>query len=69
MEKDKLKTDNAIKATLEGDFWAGGQGYTAGVSSLLYENGAKGGYKAKNQTDLKFGYGNKNRNIAKRPRK
>jgi hypothetical protein len=48
MEKSKNKQANAIKATLEGDYWSGGQGYGAGVSSLLYENGAKGGNKARN---------------------
>ena len=66
MEKSKNKQANAIKATLEGDYWSGGQGYGAGVSSLLYENGAKGGNKARNQAELKFGYGQKNRNIAQR---
>ena len=66
IEKEKEKERNAIKNTLEGNYWAGGQGYGAGVSSLLYDNGAKGGNKSKNNIDLKVGYGKKNPNIAKR---
>ena len=66
LEKEKLKQERAIKNTLEGNYWAGGQGYTAGVSSLLYENGAKGGNKNRNVNDFKIGYGRKNPNIAKR---
>jgi len=46
-KKEQRKQANAIKNTLEGNYWAGGQGYSAGVSSLLYENGAKGGSKAR----------------------
>jgi len=26
-----------------GNYWAGGEGYGASVTNLLYENGAKGG--------------------------
>lgn len=69
MQRDKTKQANAIKATLDGDYWAGGQGYTAGVSSLLYENGAKGGTKARKQQELKFGYGKANKNQVNRKRK
>ena len=47
MKKEQRRQEFAIKATLEGDYWAGGQGYTQGVSSLLYENGAKGGNKSR----------------------
>jgi len=37
------------------------------VSSLLYENGAKGGAgRNSNQTEYKHGYGRKNPNIAKK---
>jgi RNA-binding protein NOB1 len=46
-KKEQRKQANAIKNTLEGNYWVGGQGYSAGVSSLLYENGAKGGSKAR----------------------
>jgi hypothetical protein len=48
IEKEKEKEKNVIKNTLEGNYWVGGQGYGAGVSSLLYENGARGGTKSKN---------------------
>lgn len=66
IEREKEKEKNAIKNTLEGNYWAGGQGYGAGVSSLLYDNGAKGGNKSKNNIDLKVGHGKKNPNIARR---
>ena len=66
LEKAKLKEENAIKNTLEGNYWAGGQGYSTGVSSLLYENGAKGGNRGKNNEDFKIGHGRKNPNISKR---
>ena len=66
LEKEKKREENAIKNTLEGTYWAGGQGYGAGVSSLLYENGAKGGNKGHNNHDLRVGYGKKNPNIARR---
>jgi RNA-binding protein NOB1 len=66
IEKEKRKEESAIKNTLEGNYWAGGQGYAAGVSSLLYENGAKGGTKGKNNNDFKIGYGKKNPNISRR---
>jgi hypothetical protein len=64
--RDKLKEEQVIKNTLEGNYWAGGQGYSSGVSSLLYENGAKGGLQNKNQTRMTVGYGKKNPNIGKR---
>lgn len=66
LEKAKLKEENAIKNTLEGNYWAGGQGYSTGVSSLLYENGAKGGNRGKNNDEFKIGHGRKNPNISKR---
>lgn len=65
-EKEKRREEYAIKNTLEGNYWAGGQGYGSGVSSLLYENGAKGGNKGKNAVEFKIGYGKKNPNIARR---
>ena len=37
-----------MQNTMTGNYWAGGQGYGAGVSSLLYEDGAKGGAKRHN---------------------
>ena len=48
------------------NYWAGGQGYTAGVSSLLYEDGAKGGSKRNDMSEFKHGYGKKNPNIARK---
>lgn len=66
LEKEKKREEMAIKNTLEGNYWAGGQGYGAGVSSLLYDNGAKGGNKGKNNQEFKIGYGKKNPNIARR---
>lgn len=67
MEKEKRKEAEAIKNTLEGNYWAGGQGYTAGVSNLLYDNGAKGGYSGhRKQPNMTIGHGKKNPNIARR---
>ena len=66
MEREKLKQEQAIKNTLEGNYWAGGQGYGAGVSSLLYENGAKGGIHGQKQINMKVGYGRKNPNIVRK---
>jgi len=60
----------AINDTLDGNFWAGGQGYgNAGkaVSNLLYENGGKGGKttsKHGHVDKIVVGYGKKNPNIA-----
>lgn len=48
LARQKRKEEYAIKNTLEGNYWAGGQGYSSGVSALLYENGAKGGFKLGN---------------------
>ena len=53
---------------MTGNYWAGGQGYGAGVSSLLYEDGAKGGAKRQNHDNFNYGHGRKNPNIAKRKR-
>lgn len=44
----KKKEEQALKNTMAGNYWAGGQGYSQGVSSLLYEDGAKGGAKRHN---------------------
>lgn len=54
---------------MAGNYWQGGQGYGAGVSSLLYENGAKGGAKRHNNQNFEYGHGRKNPNIAKRKKK
>ena len=65
----KRKEQATLENTLAGNYWAGGQGYVAGVSSLLYENGAKGGAKRANNSTFEYGHGRKNPNIAKRKRK
>ena len=62
----KNKEEKALKNTLQGNYWAGGQGYGAGVSSLLYEDGAKGGQKRNNLSEFKHGYGRKNPNISRK---
>ena len=69
LEKAKQKEDAAMKNTLAGNYWAGGQGYGAGVSSLLYEDGAKGGANRHNNQTFQYGHGRKNPNIAKAKRK
>jgi hypothetical protein len=43
IEKEKRMMERQINDTIEGNYWAGGAGYGASVSNLLYENGAKGG--------------------------
>ena len=43
IEKEKRVMQSTINDTLQGNYWAGGEGYGATVSNLLYENGAKGG--------------------------
>ena len=43
VEKEKKQMLKQINDTIEGNYWAGGAGYGAQVSNLLYENGAKGG--------------------------
>ena len=60
-----------MKNTLQGNYWQGGQGYAAAVSSLLYEDGAKGGASKKyhDVVSFEYGYGRKNPNKAKRKRK
>lgn len=65
----KKKEEQALKNTLAGNYWAGGQGYGQGVSSLLYEDGAKGGAKRGNAHNFEYGHGRRNPNIAKRKRK
>lgn len=71
LDKMDYKQDTVIKNTLQGNYWAGGSGYMADVSTLLYDNGAKGGLGGKNkkaelEAALKVGVGRKNPNIAKR---
>ena len=65
----KKKEETALKNTMVGNYWTGGQGYGQGVSSLLYEDGAKGGAKRHNTNNFDYGHGKKNPNIAKRKRK
>jgi len=65
-QQAKRKEEATIQNTLQGNYWTGGQGYTTGVSSLLYEDGAKGGANRKHNVDYKHGYGRKNPNIAKK---
>ena len=52
---------------MQGNYWAGGEGYGASVSNLLYENGAKGGRthsKMSGMVDnIVIGRGRKNPNI------
>jgi RNA-binding protein NOB1 len=43
LAKLEKKEDAQVKNTLQGNYWAGGAGYMANVSSLLYEDGARGG--------------------------
>jgi len=69
LERAKQKEEAALQNTVSGNYWAGGQGYGAGVSSLLYENGAKGGAKRHNNETFEYGHGRKNPNIAKRKKK
>ena len=69
IEKEKRKEESAIKNTLEGNYWAGGQGYGAGVSSLLYEDGARGGANRHNTSTFEYGHGRKNPNIARKSRR
>ena len=69
LERAKRKEETALQNTMTGNYWAGGQGYGAGVSSLLYEDGAKGGAKRQNHDNFNYGHGRKNPNIAKRKRK
>ena len=69
LNQAKAREERAMHNTLEGNYWAGGQGYGQGVSSLLYENGAKGGAKRHNNSDFSYGHGKTNPNIAKRKRK
>ena len=45
LERAKRKEETAMQNAITGNYWAGGQGYGPGVSSLLYEDGAKGGAK------------------------
>lgn len=71
IEKQKRSEISAINDTLNGNYWAGGEGYGVGtqVSNLLYDPGAKGGKtgsKHDQVSKIVIGYGKKNPNIAKR---
>jgi len=68
-KKAKEKEDASVKNTLQGNYWAGGQGYGTGVSSLLYEDGARGGANRHNTNTFEYGHGRKNPNIARHSRK
>jgi RNA-binding protein NOB1 len=65
--REKRVEQTAINDTLQGNYWAGGEGYGASVSNLLYENGAKGGRthsKMSGMVDnIVIGRGRKNPNI------
>jgi RNA-binding protein NOB1 len=50
LKKAHMNEDNQLKNTLQGNYWAGGSGYQGQVSSLLYENGARGGIGGKSKT-------------------
>ena len=69
INRQKREEIRTINDTLDGNYWAGGQGYGKSVSNLLYENGAKGGKNASRTHGLNkivVGYGRKNPNIAKK---
>lgn len=67
IRKEKLKQVQLINDTIEGNYWAGGEGYGSQVSNLLYENGAKGGVtQTDHVTKVVIGYGRKNPNIVKK---
>ena len=69
LEVARRKEAQAMKNTLQGNYWAGGQGYGQGVSSLLYENGAKGGANRQNHANFEYGHGRMNPNISRKKRK
>lgn len=69
LQRAKKKEEAALDNTLQGNYWAGGQGYGQGVSQLLYENGAKGGAKRQNTQTFEYGHGHRNPNISKRKKK
>lgn len=59
----------AINDTLDGNFWAGGQGQGTAVTNLLYDAGGKGGKtnsKHGHVDKIVVGYGKKNPNIARK---
>eukprot|EP00347_Sterkiella_histriomuscorum_P012631 403367830 len=72
IEKEHKKLAQTLSDTIQGNYWAGGEGYGAGaaVSNLLYENGAKGGRthsKMVGMTDsIVIGYGKQNPNKVKK---
>lgn len=69
INRQKRNDLRAINDTLDGNYWAGGQGSLAvGVSNLLYDNGAKGGKTSSQRVPDKIvaGYGRKNPNIPKK---
>ena len=69
IERQKRQEIRAINDTLDGNYWAGGQGDTGGkVSNLLYENGAKGGKTSSGRVVDKIvvGHGRKNPNISRK---
>ncbi len=70
IDKEKRVMQNTINDTLTGNYWAGGEGYGASVSNLLYENGAKGGIthsKMSGMVDnLVIGKGRMNPNVVKK---
>lgn len=70
LAKAKRVQNQQISDTLIGNYWAGGEGYGAAVSNLLYEDGAKGG-KSTSKTKLHvdgimIGHGRKNPNVVRK---
>ena len=70
IKKEQRTQQKQINDTISGNYWAGGAGYGANVSNLLYENGAKGGVthsKMSGTVDqIVIGVGRKNPNIVKK---
>ncbi len=70
IEKEKKNVQKQINDTISGNYWAGGAGYGASVTNLLYENGAKGGRthsKMSGMVDkIVIGKGKSNPNVVKK---
>lgn len=71
INRQKRQEIRTINDTLDGNYWAGGEGNTGGgaVSNLLYDNGARGGKTTSNHGKIDkivIGYGKKNPNVPKK---
>lgn len=70
IDHENRKMQQSINDTIQGNYWAGGEGYGASVSNLLYENGAKGGLTHSKLADMSsqivIGPGKKNPNKVKK---